>query len=126
MKVNLRLSKWLALRTKAVPKACWDNSIQALYHIGKGQYVEGWAIDLELGIPIEHGWIEVNGQIVDVTWKEENVEFFPGIKYSLYEVEVLVNEGYSPPFAWQYGWGGFENKAYKEAHDQAFAFIERR
>lgn len=75
------------------PKACWRNSLNAwaaLHVTSKDSryrekhYVEGWVILPQRlgGIPITHGWLEVDGQIVDVTMRDiEAGDYYPVFRF---------------------------------------------
>ena len=79
-------------------KECYFNSIIgcATMTVGIPQdlifYIEGVAIDRH-GIPFEHGWINIDGKIIDPTWvliqdqgKLEQVVYIPAISYSMDDV----------------------------------------
>ena len=57
------------LSGKPKKKQCFYNAQQlALYCEDKGiKYFEGYAIS-GINFPIHHGWNEINGKVVDVTW----------------------------------------------------------
>lgn len=73
---NLELSKQLAKKVRAKQGQCYYNSWKAFEELRDKPeteslyYCEGWALSgTSLGdIAIDHGWLEVNGQIVDVSW----------------------------------------------------------
>lgn len=85
MEVDLALAWELAEITNPIPKACWRNSLNALAALrmskqGKQKeaiYVEGWLVIADGQLPIEHGWLEVDGKIADVTLAGE----YQGDKY---------------------------------------------
>lgn len=69
------MARELAYVTAPKPKRCWSNSVYALLahrlrcH-GKAEncfYVEGWLLVGNGAVAIEHGWLEIDNQIVDVT-----------------------------------------------------------
>jgi hypothetical protein len=44
-------------------------------------YVEGWAVRDGAFEPFEHGWLEVNGQVHDVTPENNCVAYFAGLRF---------------------------------------------
>lgn len=75
--INLSESRRAIKRTRARNRQCWHNALHALRRCYQGRsdarYVEGLAVNTSLGISIEHGWLEVDGQIIECTpaWAEE-------------------------------------------------------
>jgi len=64
-------------------KQCYYNSgILTLLSRGKYKYYEGFALDKELPIPLQHAWnVTEDNKVVDLTWektveKSENIEYF--------------------------------------------------
>lgn len=65
--IDYQQSLAVARAIQAQPKACWRNAAMALLTcLDAGRYVEGIAV--WNGIPMEHGWVEVENSIVDPTW----------------------------------------------------------
>lgn len=65
---NQALSKEWKSRVIFEPRRCFKNSALVVLEVrGDSRYCEGYAID-HLGIPIEHGWVELGDDIIDVTW----------------------------------------------------------
>ena len=62
---------------KPRPRKCFYNSqMLAMHdHTGEIKYVEGYAMNV---IPVLHGWCEINGKVVDFTWRDENKDNFIG------------------------------------------------
>jgi hypothetical protein len=58
-------------------KQCFYNSEMLAINDHKGliKYVEGYAVNI---IPTLHGWCEINGKVIDVTWKNERKEIVLG------------------------------------------------
>lgn len=58
-------------------KQCFYNSQHIAVFDDKGliKYVEGYAVNI---IPTLHGWCEINGKLIDVTWKNDRKEFVLG------------------------------------------------
>lgn len=67
--LNWEKSKALAEATGARLKECFRNAFLAVYcrsELRAAHYVEGFAVSTFF--PVEHGWIEVGGEILDPTW----------------------------------------------------------
>lgn len=84
MKVNLELSENYS-GIKRIGE-CYTNSFYALtldYDLFEtGKYVEGYAITKNDLLIIEHGWIELNNEIIDVTAPRKIIEYLPCQKYT--------------------------------------------
>lgn len=68
--LNSERSVALARRIRAQHRRCWRNAALAVSHLGPGaRYVEGWIVTAgTVPYVIEHGWCEVDGEIVDPTY----------------------------------------------------------
>ena len=65
--------KKAAVRCAFEQKECWWNA-KALVKADKTgalRYVEGYAINM---IPTMHAWVEINGKVVDLTWRKNYKE----------------------------------------------------
>jgi hypothetical protein len=95
LSLNREISLALAESIGALPRQCWRNAALALVSLGRGMYVEGVAVTL--GLPMEHGWVEVDGQIVDPTWTSvPSAVYYPVFSYTL--DEVMLSTGQTMPF----------------------------
>lgn len=58
-------------------RQCFCNSqLLALNdHTGRIKYAEGQATNI---IPTAHGWCEINGKVIDLTWRDDNGELVTG------------------------------------------------
>lgn len=130
MEVDVSRSRALARRIEAVNKSCWWNAVKGMRYIASRRsglfavkselwYVEGFANGLVPGA--EHGWIEMDGRIVDPTpvwcglsyresWKPAT--YFPGRRFSVAELNVL--RPVELPVSRM-----LREPAYREAHMQA-------
>lgn len=96
MEVDIQLAQELAELTNPRPKACWKNSLDAYlalrYHdkdkAVDARYVEGHLIICEGSLPIAHGWLEVNGLVVDVTLPGQHGPemYYPVFYYTMTEI----------------------------------------
>lgn len=64
--IDLVTSRELAGRIEAKPQQCYYNAFIGLQAVGRGEYVEGYVVTLN-DLVIEHGWIELDGRIIDPT-----------------------------------------------------------
>lgn len=80
---NKKLSTHFGTRINAVPKECWKNAaIVAMTHSFESPalYVEGFIVSF--GLVIEHGWVEVAGEITDPTLPTDDLPYFAALKYT--------------------------------------------
>lgn len=93
----------LAEFINAQSKECYYNAIVGLVGWARGApdtdkfYVEGVALD-PLGIPMEHGWIQLSNRILDPTWARlmsegqmQAVRYFPAIRYTVQDILDAVS-----------------------------------
>lgn len=130
-------------KIKTVPKACWDNAVALLKKISNTKtgyrYAEGFVTEYnrrsrkltydevqdgirhtDKGFVIEHGWvIDPQGNEIDPTLPHDDLVYFPGVTYTIDQVEELRD----PPFVWQTGgFGGLKNKKYRAAFEAAWTY----
>jgi hypothetical protein len=82
-KKNVQLSKRLR-KWARTPRQCYWNAWRIAERLqGEGKpavYVEGFVvIDT---ISFEHGWVELDGEIIDVTLPKDNYTYFAGLRFS--------------------------------------------
>lgn len=94
----------LSIELNAEPQRCWNNALDVLLRKhGDAVYIEGWIS--RYGRVFEHGWVELDGSVLDTTpglLFGEPATYFPGIRYQLRDVVRIISqrEAVSPPFAW--------------------------
>ena len=131
--LDRELSQRLAQAIDAEDQACWRNAYLCLARLdGAAVYVEGWAVTR--GVAREHGWLELDGHIVDPTpayLEDAPAVYFPGLRFTPQEARRTV-ETRSPtcepgdfPLAWRWGWGGADAPEYRAAFDAAWAYIQQ-
>lgn len=101
--INFGLAAEVAQKIQARPNQCWYNGFRAMQHLPENAiYVEGWM--LRFGVPIEHGWCELDGQVIDPTFCDEEsrqypATYFAGNRYSraglLEQIQHLTQHGQS-------------------------------
>ena len=98
------------IRSKS--KQCYLNAFRVVQNVpeyAKANYVEGMAV--LGGLPIEHGWVEKDGVIIDPTLPEDQGEYFPGLRFSGENgLAEALQHFKSPelPFFYHFGWGGVD------------------
>lgn len=144
MQVNHELSKQLAgevakinlqkraLDTDIEAKRGWRNAYRAALYLphlaGAARYIEGWAVGLDAGEPFEHAWLEQGGEILDPTYWEKGLAYFPGLRFTMgaaYRVKIKTAgaSGDELPFAWRIdSEEGLGIPAYRQAYEDAVTF----
>lgn len=100
MVINLELSREVAQRKGANRKkqACWHNAARNLLEfddLATGIYVEGFVVCPD-GRIVEHGWIELEGAIIDTTPGyydkpgAEDLSYFPAKRFTRAEALRVV------------------------------------
>jgi len=129
MEVNRELSERVAERHGARPKGCWVNAWAALQcdtELHGGLYIEGWALT-DGDLVFEHGWLELDGEIIDPTLYDRDVAYFPALRFDRDAAKrELARRGKTMepgdlPIVWRFGWGGCENSEYMAAREKALA-----
>ena len=121
MQVDKELSRRAALEVGAEAQQCYANAWRALRDLPElagALYVEGYAVDrmhdvhASLGV-IEHGWIELDGRIVDPTLHDdrEPLAYYPGLRFTLGELHTAMHTipkttNEDLPIFYRLGWGG--------------------
>ena len=92
--------------------------------------MEGLAV-IEGVIVIEHGWVEMDGMIVDPTLPRDNLTYFPGLQFKgQREVSEAMQIPKPPrttddfPIFYRFGWGGIESPEFREALVAANRYAE--
>ena len=115
VKESKRVRKLVGVKVKQ----CYLNAFRVIQNVpeyAKADYVEGMAV--LGGLPIEHGWVEKNGIIIDPTLPDDQGEYFPGLRFSgEYGLAEALQRFKSPelPFFYHFGWGGVDCPEFKGA-----------
>ena len=117
-------SKRVGKLVRAKHKQCYYNAFHVIQHVpeyANADYVEGMAVILG-GLPLEHGWVEKDGVIVDPTWPETNAVYFAGLRFrggrGLAEALQIPKPDRSWedfPFFYRFGWGGIDSPEFRAA-----------
>jgi hypothetical protein len=128
--LSLKLSK--DKRTGVKPNQCWYNSFKTMFYCKEYEhdavYVEGILVDVS-GFCTEHGWLEIDGQIVDPTLPNDDGIYFPGLRFrgmpelsrAMQNTKDRQPDGV--PIFSAYGWDGSESPEFLTARRTAKAFL---
>jgi len=119
-------------KVRAKAKQCYMNAWRVIQHVPgyeTADYVEGMAV-LDGIIAIEHGWVEKDCVIVDPTLHEDDLTYFPGLRFKgqrgqaeALEVPVPEDSEEGLPSFYRFGWGGIDSPAFRSALVAAYRFV---
>lgn len=120
MKKDIAESMRVADVVHAVGQQCYRNAFRVIKNVpeySKADYVEGIAT-FDKGGLIEHGWIEKEGVVVDPTLPQDELVYFPGLRFTGREglkramriPKPKVTQEIVPLF-YRFGWGGRDSPA---------------
>ncbi|MBX7105381.1 MAG: hypothetical protein K1X57_14955 [Gemmataceae bacterium] len=123
MKKNKEESGRIRLLVRAKAKQCYLNAfrvIQSIPEYADADYVEGIVV---IGgvLPIEHGWVERNGEIIDPTMPDDDLAYFAGLRFNgecgLSKALQIPKPDYCEdlPIFYRFGWGGIESLEFRTA-----------
>lgn len=82
---------------QAIPRHCFHNSI--MLSVVRGlPYVEGFAINPAIGMPVQHAWnLDDRGRVIDCTWNDRLVppsaRAYMGVRFSARRADDCTWEG---------------------------------
>ena len=100
MDVNRELSRKLGAKVHAILGQCFWNAFGAVRNLPElagAYYVEGFIVFEDNKILNDHGWIELEGQIVEVTMPDVELAYFPVVKLSQEQVRKAQPKHKRPP-----------------------------
>jgi hypothetical protein len=127
--VDRKLSRQVAKAIGAAQRSAWRKACLALQldsDLEDGLYVEGWAVLVDSRLVIEHGWVELNGRIVDPTRWDREVAYFPALRFDKEQVLEALVDCPELPVTWRCGPRLWDNRAYHQAWQEARAFSRSR
>ena len=68
---------------QAEPKRCFHNAVRVVRSVPgyeEADYVEGVIVSVK-ELVTEHGWVEINGVIVDPTLPADDLLYYPGLRF---------------------------------------------
>jgi hypothetical protein len=123
-------SQRIGKRVRARQKRCYWNAFRVVQDVAEyadAEYVEGMVVERH-GLVLEHGWVEKDGVIVDPTLPEDELVYFPGLRFKgLRELSEALRipkpRGTEDlPIFYRYGWGGVESPEFRSACVAAYRF----
>jgi hypothetical protein len=127
---SLTLSKDKRVSMKA--RQCYYNCFQSIVHLREyraATYVEGMAV-IDGGLLIEHGWLEIEGEIVDPTLPSDEAIYFPGLRFVGERGIAAAMRIAKPewcedlPFFYRFGWGGSDSPEFVSARKAAHRWLK--
>jgi hypothetical protein len=153
MHKDIGQSRALAKRARSREKQCFFNCwrvIERLEEYAEATYVEGLAVNRRSRLLFEHAWIEHEGVILDPTRPEDDLGYFPGLRFvgrnGLAEAAALPTLelgalvvgadgvvtaaaspdlrgcGKGPSIFYKFGFGGYEHQGFRAAREAAERF----
>jgi len=126
--LSLKLSK--DERIEAKPQQCYYNAFKTLFYCPEYEYEAVYVEGLYLGsFLIEHGWLEIDGEIVDPTLATHAGVYFPGLRYkgmpelskAFQLPKKSIDDGF--PIFYRFGWGGHGSPDFRAAREAATVFV---
>ena len=107
---------------------CYYNAFQVIHDVpeyAEADYVEGFVV--RCGVPIEHGWVEKDGVIVDPTLPEDEVAYFPGLRFQgasglaeALQIPKPKKAIRDLPIFCRFGWDGLQSPEFRAANVAAY------
>ena len=131
MRKDIIESRRVRRLVRARAHQCYGNAFHAIQQIPEytdAEYVEGMAVERH-GLAFEHGWVEIDGMIVDPTLPAKKLVYFPGLRFrglsGLFEALCIPKPKHSSkdlPIYFRFGWGGIESQDFRAALIAAYRF----
>lgn len=100
---------------RAKPKQCFHNTVRVVCRVPgyeEADYVEGVIVPRN-HVVTEHGWVELNGVVIDPTLPHDGLQYFPGLRFrgqrGLAEAMQIPKPKRTKedfPVFYRFGWGG--------------------
>jgi len=140
LRKNLALSEALAKdkRVRARKMQCYKNAMNVVNYcpeFSAATYVEGIVIvkpfiEFEhVLLEVEHGWLEIENQIVDPTITVSDIAYFPGLRFEgiaqlSKAFQIPKDKGTKDlPIFCRFGWGGWDSDDFRRAKQFADEFF---
>ena len=134
MRKNFALSEALARdkRVGAKKRQCYRNAFNVVTYcpeFANATYVEGIVVPVKQPFLIEHGWLEIENQIVDPTLKDAHWKYFPGLRFEgqaglAKGLRLPKSDGDDLPLFYRFGFGGRYSEEFRLARQLAMKFQE--
>jgi hypothetical protein len=87
---------WLVMGPK---RNCFGNALAYAVDRGDVYYVEGYALDRQLGMPMQHAWlVDDRGSVIDPTWDDPEENDYFGIAFKRAFVVKFAGKTAGEPF----------------------------
>ena len=116
-------SKRAGKLVRARRRECYYNSFRVIMNVpefAKADYVEGIAV--VGGLPIEHGWVERDGVVIDPTLPSKEAAYFPGLRFTgrvgladAMQIPRPERTEEDFPIFYRFGWGGIDSPDFRTA-----------
>lgn len=136
MRKNFALSEALAKdkRVRARKRQCFKNAFNVVSNcpeFAEATYVEGIVVPAKQPLLIEHGWLEIDNQIVDPTLTDAHWTYFPGLRFEggaglAKGLRFPKTDGDDLPLFYRFGWGGCDSEGFRSARQLAMTFQEKQ
>ena len=132
MTKNTQESRRVAKAIRAADKQCFRNAFRTVTKLAEykdATYVEGIAFITHFWLNVEHGWVEQNGEIIDPTRPDQEIVYFPGLKFhgiaGVTKAMTQYPKSDSPdlPLFYRFGWGGCDSAEMNKAREDANAYF---
>jgi hypothetical protein len=119
---------------RAAVKQCWFNArkiVLKLPHYAAASYIEGWVVNEEDGVLMEHGWVVRNGKVIDPTLPDRDFAYFAGLEFKGRKgIQEFLNtplgkKHKNDPFFFAFDWGGYKSPGYMKAYHDAMEYQKR-
>ena len=117
---------------RSKPKQCYVNAARVVLHVPEyadADYVEGLAV-IGGALVIEHGWVERDGVIIDPTLPNDDLLYFPGLRFNgqrgLAEAMQIPKPERTKedfPIFHRFGWGGVDSPEFRGALAAAYRHV---
>ena len=125
-------SKRVATNVRAKPQRCFGNAFRVVMNIpeyAQADYVEGMVV-IGRAVAHEHGWVEKDGVIIDPTLPNDDLDYFPGLRFKgqqgLARAMQISKPKYTVedlPIFYRFGWGGVDSPKFRAAMIAAYRYV---
>jgi hypothetical protein len=118
MQVDRDLSHSVSESVGTQPESAWRTAWRALHSradLAHGLYVEGWAVTPNGADLFEHGWLEIDGRIVDPMRWDMQLAYFPVLRFDRRQLSEASVDRPNLPVTWRHDSRQRPNPAYRRA-----------
>jgi hypothetical protein len=118
-------------QVRAKKRQCYHNAFRVVQYVPEyenADYVEGVVV-VDNGLVIEHGWVEMDGMIVDPTLPDCKLVYFPGLRFKggqgmaeALKIPKRLSGCEDFPIFYRFGWGGKRSPEFRTALIAAYRY----